>query len=125
MQRNFEPIHRQVENWQAHQLSAEAAKLIIYLASIEGDLEVPRYLARTVHDLYFNPKHEEFTPRTMWSLSNAFTTAFKEFDPIRFRNSRLRPSWAHSGRNGVAESVNDLSFLEGRSSFKCFSAPNP
>jgi hypothetical protein len=26
--------------------------------------------------------HEEFQPRTMWSLSNAFTSAVKEMDPI-------------------------------------------
>ena len=51
-------------------------------AFIEGDLEVPRHLARRVHELYFNPQYEEFEPRTMWSLSNAFTSAFKEFDPI-------------------------------------------
>jgi hypothetical protein len=35
-----------------------------------------------VHDLYFNPQHEEFAPRTMWILSNAFTSSFKELDPI-------------------------------------------
>jgi hypothetical protein len=35
-----------------------------------------------VHDLYFEPKYEEFEPRTIWSLSNAFTSAFKELDPI-------------------------------------------
>jgi hypothetical protein len=35
-----------------------------------------------VHELYFNPQHDEFQPRTMWSLSNAFTSAFKELDPI-------------------------------------------
>jgi hypothetical protein len=28
------------------------------------------------------PQHEDFQPRTMWSLSNAFTSAFKELDPI-------------------------------------------
>jgi len=28
------------------------------------------------------PEHEDFQPRTMWSLSNAFTSAFKELDPI-------------------------------------------
>jgi len=39
-------------------------------------------LARTVHDLYFEPQYEEFKPRTIWSLSNAFTSAFKELDPI-------------------------------------------
>jgi len=35
-----------------------------------------------VHDLYFEPKYEEFRPRRIWSLSNAFTSAFKELDPI-------------------------------------------
>ena len=58
------------------------AKLIIYRAFIESDLEVPKHLARPVHDLYFNPQHEEFQPRTLWSLSNAFTSAFKELEPI-------------------------------------------
>jgi len=45
-------------------------------------LEAPKHLARTVHDLYFEPKYEEFRSRTIWSLSNAFTSAFKELDPI-------------------------------------------
>ena len=45
-------------------------------------LEAPRHLARTVHDLYFEPKYEEFKTRTIWSLSNAFTSAFKELEPI-------------------------------------------
>ncbi len=35
-----------------------------------------------MHDLYFEPKYEEFKSRTIWSLSNAFTSAFKELDPI-------------------------------------------
>lgn len=35
-----------------------------------------------MHDLYFRPIHQEFDARTMWSLSNAFTSAFKELDPI-------------------------------------------
>jgi len=82
MQRNFEPMKQQVESWRAQQLSEAAAKLTIYRAFIEGDLQVPKHLARRVHDLYFNPQHEEFQPRTMWSLSNAFTSAFKELDPI-------------------------------------------
>ena len=30
----------------------------------------------------FEPKYDEFRPRTIWSLSNAFTSAFKELDPI-------------------------------------------
>jgi hypothetical protein len=82
MQRNFEPMRRQVEAWRAQQLSPGAAKLTIYRAFIEGDLEVPKHLARRVHELYFAPQHQEFESRTMWSLSNAFTSAFKELDPI-------------------------------------------
>jgi hypothetical protein len=82
MQRNFEPMRRQVESWRAQQLSAAAAKLTIYRAFIEGDLEIPKHLARKVHELYFTPQHQEFESRTMWSLSNAFTSAFKELDPI-------------------------------------------
>ena len=82
MQRNFEPMKQQVEQWQQSQLSTAAAKLIIYQAFIESELDVPRHLARTVLELYFNPQYEEFQPRTIWSLSNAFTSAFKDLDPI-------------------------------------------
>lgn len=82
MQRNFEPMRRQVEAWQRTQLSDERVKLMIYRAFIEGELEVPKYLARVIHNHYFNPQHEEFVQRTTWSLSNAFTSAFKELDPI-------------------------------------------
>jgi hypothetical protein len=35
-----------------------------------------------VHDLYFEPKYEGFRSRTIWSLANAFTSAFKELDLI-------------------------------------------
>ena len=59
---------------------------MIYAAFVEDRLEVRKHLARTVHDLYFEPKYEEFRPRTIWSLSNAFTSAFKELEPIpRFK----------------------------------------
>lgn len=82
MQRNFEPMRKQVEAWRTTQLSDERAKLIIYRAFIGGDLEAPKHLARVVHNHYFDPQHEEFAARTMWSLSNAFTSAFKELEAI-------------------------------------------
>jgi hypothetical protein len=82
MMRNFKPMVEAVERWRDSQLTDVAARLFIYRAFIEGELEVPRHLDRRVHDLYFNPTHEEFQSRTMWSLSNAFTSAFKELDPI-------------------------------------------
>lgn len=82
MQRNFEPMRKQVEAWKRTRLSDERAKLIIYRAFIQGELEAPKHLVRGVHDHYFNPRVEEFAPRTLWSLSNAFTSTFKNLDPI-------------------------------------------
>jgi len=82
MQRNFEPMRKQVEACQRSELVDVTAKVVFYEAFIEGRLEAPKHLARSVHDLYFEPKYEEFRPRTIWSLSNAFTSAFKELDPI-------------------------------------------
>jgi hypothetical protein len=82
IQRNFEPMKKQVEAWKATRIPDEAAKLVIYRAFVEGELDVPKHLARHVHDLYFNPQVEEFAPRTMWSLSNGFTSAFKELEAI-------------------------------------------
>lgn len=78
MQRNFEPMRKQVEAWQRSELTDVIAKVVIYEAFVEGKLEALKHLARTVHDLYFEPKHEVFRQRTIWSLSNAFTSAFKE-----------------------------------------------
>ena len=76
MQRNFGLLKQQVDEWRAMQLSTAAAKLLIYQAFIEEESGFPKHLARRVHDLYFQPVHEEFQARTMWSLSNAFTSDF-------------------------------------------------
>jgi hypothetical protein len=84
IQRNFDPLRQQVETWRSRQITDAEAKLVIYRAFIEGDLSVPRALARDVHRNYFEPAHAEFAPRTMWSLSNAFTSALKSLDPIPF-----------------------------------------
>ncbi len=82
MQRSFEPMQQQITAWRQSELTNVTAKLLIYEAFVEGELEVPKHLARRVHDLYFEPQYEEFQPRTLWSLSNAFTSAFKELDPV-------------------------------------------
>ena len=102
MQRNFEPMRQQVENWRGQQLSPDAAKLTIYRAFIEGNLDVPRHLARRVHELYFTPQHQEFESRTMWSLSNAFTSAFKELDAIpQFQATAKLGRFLDSEKHGV------------------------
>lgn len=82
IQRNFEPMQRQVERWRQTQLTDSHAKLIFYSAFVDGKLEAPRSLLPDVHRLYFEPEYPEFCAPTMWSLSNAFTSAFKKLDPI-------------------------------------------
>jgi hypothetical protein len=77
-------LAEQVVSWRDSQLTDEQAKLVIYRAFIEGDLEIPRHLARDVHHNYFQPDHLDFAPRTMWSLSNAFTSALKALDPLAY-----------------------------------------
>jgi len=81
VQRNFRPMVEAVEGCE-FQLTDVDATMAIYEAFVEGQLEVPRHLVRAVHKQYFEPVHEEFTPRTLFSLQNAFTGAFKELDPI-------------------------------------------
>jgi len=58
MQRNFEPMRKQVEAWQGSELTDVTAKVVIYEAFIEGRLEAPKHLARSVHDLYFELRTE-------------------------------------------------------------------
>ena len=83
IQRNFEPLKQQVQSWQHYELEDLDAKMIIYDAFVEGRLKAPRTLLPLVHKHYFEPSYDEFKPRTLWSLSNAFTSAFKQLKPIR------------------------------------------
>lgn len=84
IQRGFEPLKRQVEMMRESVLTEEEVKLIIYRAFLDRTIKgIPRHLMPLVHDLYFHPKEEAFSPRNLWSLSNAFTSAFKKLAPVR------------------------------------------
>ena len=48
IQRNFEPMRKQVEAWKSTRIPDEAAKLVIYRAFVEGESDVPKHLARRV-----------------------------------------------------------------------------
>jgi hypothetical protein len=101
-------MRKQVEVWQRSELTDVTAKVVIYEVFVEGRLDAPKHLARAVHDLYFEPKYDEFRPRTVWSLSNAFTSAFKELEPIpqfkataklgEFLEARFSQSFQQAGR---------------------------
>jgi hypothetical protein len=100
MQQHFAPMLNRLNAWRGYDLPDSAAKLVIYDAFIAEGLDVAKHLARDVHRLYFEPEHEEFEPSTMWSLSNAFTSAFKLLDPVpRFKaTAKLAPFLAQFDR---------------------------
>jgi hypothetical protein len=82
MQRNFEPIRRQIDFFRGADLSDQRAKLIIYDAFLGGQADLPKHLGGVVHEHYFTPRYPDFEPRTLWSLENAFTSALKELEPV-------------------------------------------
>jgi hypothetical protein len=53
MQRGFQPMRAIVDRWRDSQITGATAKLIVYQAFIEDDLEAPKHLARVVHHHYF------------------------------------------------------------------------
>ncbi len=82
LQKGFEPIGKRIEVWKGFELSDQDAKGIIYDAFIGDQLDAPKHLAKNVHRFYFDPRYDEFKPRTLWSIQNAFTSSFKELDPV-------------------------------------------
>ncbi len=87
-------LRQSVEAWQANQIDDSRAKCLLYDAFIAGEIEETtdyvggnttwREIAGSVHDNYFDPQFDEFKPRTLWSLHNAFTSAFGALgDPMR------------------------------------------
>lgn len=82
VQRQFEPMLVQVDAWKNHSLSDLQAKSIVYDAFVREHVDAPKHLMREVDRLYFEPEYEDFKPRTLYSMQNAFTSAFQKLDPI-------------------------------------------
>jgi len=83
IQRQFDPFAQQIEGWKGWQLTDEAAKVFLYdtfFSEEYGDW-FPKALLPDVHRHYFEPL-PEFQPRNVWSMQNAFTSAFKELKPV-------------------------------------------
>lgn len=66
----------EVENLKSRTLGDTEAKAMIY--DIFAKEAMPARFFRPVGNEYFNPRHEEFEPRTAWSLHNAFTEVAKQ-----------------------------------------------
>ena len=81
-QRGFEPMQRRVEAWQGLQLTDDQARLTIFKAFIEDQLDAPKHLAKDVWQNWQEPAFDDFRPRTAFSLNNAFTSALGMLDPV-------------------------------------------
>lgn len=83
VQRHFDKVRGDIDAWKGFELSDQQAKSMIYDAFILGGVDAPKHFAPKVHQHYFSPAHEDFKLRNMWSLTNAFTSAFKDLEPVR------------------------------------------
>ncbi len=81
-QRGFEPMRMQVDAWKSMQVTDDKARLTIFRAFIEGELDAPKHIAKNVWQNWREPQYDDFRPRTAYSLQNAFTSAFKLLDPV-------------------------------------------
>ena len=82
--RNLDGVSQQVQRFREHEVSTRLAEEVIYRAFVhERGPRLPKSIMDSVHRNWHEPEHEEFHPKTAWSLANAFTSAFKELKPLR------------------------------------------
>jgi len=80
IQRNWTPLQEALTHRRNFELTDDQARLRIYEAFIAG--RFPIKLMKTVDREYFVPQYDEFKPKTLWSLENAFTSTFKALKPV-------------------------------------------
>lgn len=81
IQRQWQPLRERVDFMRQKTLPITTAQALIYRLFTEA--KFPIRLFRSVDYNYFHPQYDEFKPRTLWSLSNAVTSALKETKPDR------------------------------------------
>lgn len=109
IQKNWTPLKAEMEHRRKTELSDNAARLMIYDAFLAG--RFPIKLMKPVDKEFFNPSFEEFRPKTLWSLENAFTTSFKALKPIpqfqataqlgTFIKNVTPPFWPHARQRPI------------------------
>lgn len=81
IQRGFDPLRKAIEFKRTYQLNPVAAQALIYRAFMVQ--KFPTKLMKLVHKEFFiKPLHEDFEEQNLWSLENAFTTSFKQLNPV-------------------------------------------
>ncbi len=98
MQRNFEPMRKQVETWQQSELTDVTAKVVISEAFVEGRLEAPKHLARTVHD-FTSKGSTRSSSQGQSGVSRMHLLPYPR-NWTRFRSSRRQRSWANTSKPG-------------------------
>jgi hypothetical protein len=80
IQRTWDPLRRMVDFKRQRELGTQEAQALIYRGFTEQ--KFPAKLLKAVHSEYFvKPSFDEFATPTLFSLENAFTTAFKQLKP--------------------------------------------
>jgi hypothetical protein len=88
MQRSFEPMKGRILTWKATKLSVKEGQLLIYRAYLEN--KFPLQAMKQTHQEFFRPSYEEFEGRSLFSLHNAFTSAFKQLNAMRMYHETAR-----------------------------------
>lgn len=81
-QRGFTPMQQRVEAWRQTLVTDDQVRLSIFRAFIEDQLDAPKHLAKEVWHHWQVPEFDEFKGRTLYSLENAYTGAFKLLDAV-------------------------------------------
>jgi hypothetical protein len=111
--RGLDSIANQIKLMREYGLTDNDARLIIYRAFVERVLKgVPRQLMPVVHENYFDPGHEDFRSRNLWSLSNAFTSAFKSLGPLKQFEATAKLGLYMSGIKGDAASAERRTLID-------------
>jgi hypothetical protein len=114
MQRNFEPMRKQVEAWQRSELTDVTAKVVIYEAFVEGKLEAPKQLAA--------PCMTCTSIRSMKSSNRERSGVFRMRLPPHSRNwmlslnSRRRRNWGNFWKLGSRSRSDPTAVPAGRRS---------
>lgn len=79
---------QRIEAYKATDLDdAQAHDLII--RSVDCQVMANSYIAKVLHE-WRDSEHEEFAPRTAWSLFNAYTQVFKQTNPLDLTQRSVR-----------------------------------
>jgi hypothetical protein len=82
IQRGWQPLREAIDFKRQYPLTDQEAQSMIYRAFMSE--RFPVKLLKAVHQEYFvHPSYEAFHGRNVWSLENAFTSAFKRLAPVQ------------------------------------------